>query len=409
MSLYDGTSAPEITVEIDLGKVGFFTIGTSKLGGSDVLGVMASDWTAIPSADVRSVSIRRGRTREDQAVQPGVLTLTLDNFSGVYDPDNSTSVYNWNGYTLLTAGLPIRVTATYASTPYIIYTGYLENIDSDVSLDPVSVFTCTDALAFLARRMVDLVAPQETTATRVGRVLNLIDWSASDRSLTGTRTLVAKTTSSNALDLCEVASTSEFGRLFASIDNKIVLQPYESLFTSQFRGTLSDSRAAGTIEYDNIQTNPGSRFLINMASVTDGTGAVSTSTNVNSFARYGPYERSVSTDLDPAVSSPVALAELIADRNALPSTRVDSIDFSVAGMDSTVWPQFLQSDLGDNLNVERTSVDGRARVFTSLIEAINHDISPNDWRVHFDLSPSKRTATFTLNSSLLNGSDTLWY
>jgi len=409
VSLYDGTNAPTITVEIDLGKVGFFTIGTSSLGGTDVLGVMASNWTAFPTADVRSLSIRRGRTREDQAVQPGVLSLTLDNRSGAYDPDNSASSYNWNGYTLLTAGLAIRVTATYASIAYVIYSGFLENIDSDVSLDPVSVFTVTDALAFLARQNVSIVAPQETSSNRVARILNAINWSTTDRSLTGSRTLVAETISDNALDSSEYASTSEFGRLFASRDNKIVLQPYESLFTNAFRGTLSDSRAAGTIEYDNIQTNPGSRYLINIASVTDGNGAVVTATNVNSFARYGSYQRFVTTKLDPAVSSVSALATLISDRNALPSTRVDSIDFSVVGMDASVWPQFLQSELGDNLNVERTSVDGRARVFTSLIESINHDISPNDWRVHLDLSPSQRTATFTLNSSLLNGSDTLWY
>lgn len=409
MSLYDGTNAPTITVEIDLGKVGFFTIGTSSLGGTDVLGVMTSNWTAFPTADVRSLSIRRGRTREDQAVQPGVLNLTLDNRSGAYDPDNSASSYNWNGYTLLTAGLAIRVKATYASIAYVIYSGFLENIDSDVSLDPVSVFTVTDALAFLARQNVSIVAPQETSSNRVARILNAINWSTTDRSLTGSRTLVAETISDNALDSSEYASTSEFGRLFASRDNKIVLQPYEALFTNAFRGTLSDSRAAGTIEYDNIQTNPGSRYLINIASVTDGNGAVVTATNVNSFARYGSYQRFVTTKLDPAVSSVSALATLISDRNALPSTRVDSIDFSVVGMDASVWPQFLQSELGDNLNVERTSVDGRARVFTSLIESINYDITPNDWRVHFDLSPSQRTATFTLNSSLLNGSDTLWY
>lgn len=409
MSLYDGTNAPTITVEIDTGKVGTFTIGTSALDGTDVLGTTVMNWTALPTSDVRSVSIRRGRTREDQAVQPGTLTLTLDNRSGTYDPDNSASSYNWNGYTILSTGLGVRVKATYAATTYIIYTGYLENIDSDVSLDPVAVFTCTDALALLARQTISMVAPQENTALRVGRVLDAIGWSASARSLTSSRTLVSKTVTDTALALCEVASTSEFGRLFASCDGNIVLQPYESLFTNPFRVVLSDDRDSGSIEYDAIVTNPGSKYLVNIASVTDGTGAVTTATNVNSFSRYGGYQRAITTELDPTVSSISAFAQIIADRNALPETRVDSIDFTVAGLGDAVWPQLLQSELGDNVNVERTSVDGRTRLFTSLIEALNHDITPNDWRVHMDLSPSKRTGTFILNSSLLNGSDTLWY
>jgi hypothetical protein len=413
VSLYDGTNAPTITVEIDLGRIGFFTIGTSPLGGTDVLGVATSNWTAIPTADVQLISIRRGRSREDQAIQPGILTLNLDNRLSAYDPDNSSTAYMWNGYTLLTVGLGMRVKATYASTDYIIYTGFLDNIEIDASLNPVAVYTCVDALGKLARQLLDLNAPSETTSARVTRILDLIGWPASSRSLTGTRTLVAKVTTAqeNALALSEVGATSEFGRFFATIDGNLVLQPYESFFSSTFRGTLSDSRAAGTIEYDTIETNPGSRFLINVASVTDGNGGVVTSVNTDSQARYGTYQRSVSTELNPSApgTSVSGLADLIANRNALPATRVSSIDFSVAGMDSTVWPQFLQFEFGNNLNVERTSVDGRARVFTSLIESINHDISPNDWRVHLDLSPSQRTATFTLNTSLLNGSDTLWY
>ena len=409
MSLYDGTNAPTITVEIDNGKLGTFTFGISQLGSTDVLGTTVSNWVALPTTDIRSISIRRGRTREDQANQPGTLTLTLDNRSGTYDPDNASSTYTWNGYTILTAGLAIRVKATYSATAYTIYTGYLELIDSDMTLDPVAVFSCTDALAILARRVISIAAPSETTSARVDRVLDAVGWSATDRSLTSSRTLSAKTVTDTALALSEVASTSDFGRLFASRDNKIVLQPYESLFTNPFRITLSDSRANGTIEYDNIVSNPGAKYLVNTVSVTDGTGAISTATNTESISRYGTYQRSVDTQLAPATSSPSALAQLIADKNALPSTRIDSIDFLAVGLDASVWSGLLQSELGDNVNVERTSVDGRARVFTSLIESIDHDITPTDWRVHFNLSPSKRTGTFTINTSLLNGSDTLWY
>jgi hypothetical protein len=75
----------------------------------------------------------------------------------------------------------------------------------------------------------------------------------------------------------------------------------------------------------------------------------------------------------------------------------------------TIWASLLQTDLGDNVNVERTTIDSRNRTFTSIVEAINIDITPFSWRVGLDLSPSARTGLFILGTSTLGSSDTLWY
>ena len=102
------------------------------------------------------------------------------------------------------------------------------------------------------------------------------------------------------------------------------------------------------------------------------------------------------------------MAQIYADKNALPSTRVDHIEFDALGI-STLWGSLLQTDLGDNVNVERTTIDFRNRTFTSIVEAMNIDITPFSWRVGLDLSPSKRTGIFILGTSTLGGSDLLWY
>ena len=140
MALYDGSNAPTITVEFDTTKLGAFVIGISPIGGTDVLGTGATTWSAIPTTDVRTLSIRRGRTREDQVVNPGALTLVLENRTSTYDPDNTSSIYNWDGYSLLSAGLGVRVSATWSSTTYVLYRGYLEQLDIDESLDPIATF-----------------------------------------------------------------------------------------------------------------------------------------------------------------------------------------------------------------------------------------------------------------------------
>jgi hypothetical protein len=42
MSLLDGSNAPTISVDFDLGNFGYFTLGISTLGGTDVLGAPTS-------------------------------------------------------------------------------------------------------------------------------------------------------------------------------------------------------------------------------------------------------------------------------------------------------------------------------------------------------------------------------
>ena len=210
-----------------------------------------------------------------------------------------------------------------------------------------------------------------------------------------------------ALTLSEQASTCEFGRLFADRSGSIVLMPYESTFYTPQRLDFSDTRAAGTIEYSTIKTDPGAKYLYNVITLTQTTGSVVTYTNANSAARYGSYPKAVTA---PLLDSGVAttLAQIIGDRYALPSTRVEQIEFDAYGI-GTEWPDLMQTEIGDRATVTRTTVDGRTRIFNSLIESINHDLTPNSWHVSMDLSPGIGGTFFTLDSSLLGGTDVLYY
>jgi len=412
MTLYDGSNAPTITVEFDTSKIGSFVLGISQLGGTDVLtaGGAGTTWTAIPTTDIRSISIRRGRTREDQANQPGSLTLTLDNRSYNYDPDNSASTFIWNGYSILSAGMGVRVSATWSGTTYVIYRGYLEQLDVDESLDPVATFQFTDALAWIGRLNVASVSSSysgDTTATRVGRILDAIGWDASLRNLTGSRTMQPTTMGSSALSLSEQAARCEFGRFYADRQGNLVLLPYESTFTTPNRISLSDTRATGTIEYDTIATNPGAKYLVNTITIQQTSTASQTYADTTSIARYGVFAKSYDAPLlDDATA--YTLATIIGDRYDLPKTRVDSVEFDALGV-GTQWPSLLQTDLGDNVSVQRTTVDNRTRVFASLVESLNHDITPSNWRVSMDLSPSTGGEYFILGSSLLGGTNVLYY
>ena len=410
MALYDGSNAPTITVEFDTTKLGAFVIGISPIGGTDVLSAETTVWSAIPSTDIRTLSIRRGRTREDQAVNPGALSLVLENRTSTYDPDNTSSIYNWDGYSLLSAGLGVRVSATWSSTTYVLYRGYLEQLDVDESLDPIATFQFTDALAWIGRQSIAAIASSysgDTTSTRLGRILDAAGWDSSLRSITGSRTMQPTTFGDTALSLGDQVARCEFGRFYADRLGNVTLLPYESLFTTPSRIAFSDARQAGSVEYDIIITNPGAKYIVNQVTINQTTGVSQSYTDTASQGRFGVYAKAYDAPLNDNPTAG-ALAAIIASRYSLPKTRVDRVEFDALGLDSSVWSSLLQTDLGDNCTVQRTTVDSRTRIFTSLVESIQYDLTPDGWRVGMDLSPAAGVAYFTIGSSLLGGSDILY-
>jgi len=290
------------------------------------------------------------------------------------------------------------------------YRGYLEQLDVDESLDPIATFQFTDAMAWIARLSVPAVASSysgDTTSTRLGRILDAVNWDSSLRSITGSRTMQPTVFGDTALSLGDQVSRCEFGRFYADRQGQITLLPYESTFSTPSRINFSDARTSGTVEYDTIVTNPGAKYIVNQVSIIQTTSLSQTYSDSSSQGRFGIYAKSYDAPLlDNAIAS--NLASIIANRYSLPKTRVDRVEFDALGLDSSVWTSLLQTDLGDNCTVQRTTVDSRTRIFTSLVESIQYDLTPNGWRVGMDLSPSAGVAYFTIGTSLIGGSDVLY-
>ena len=394
MALLDGTNAPTILVEFDFAWRNIFTLGISSLGSvTDVLGGTAgTNWQAISSNDIRSISTRRGRTREDQTNQPGQLTLVLDNLSGNYDPSNPSSTYIWNGYSVLTRGMKIRVSATYGATTEYLFNGFVEQVNADQSLDPIVTIVATDALAIFGANTLTSIASSfsgDTTSTRITRIIQAFGATypgGFPLSLTGSRQMQPTTYGNTVLALCEEAAACEFGRFHVDRAGNVILIPYENLKTTTLRFTLSDTRAASTIEYDTIATDPGARYLVNQCVLTQYTGYSQTVSNTTSQNRFGTYTRNVSAPLFNDADA-VTMAGYYANRTAFPLLRVDRVEFDALGL-STLWSSVLPTDLGDRVTVIRNTVDGRTLNFVNAIESINHDITPNSWRMGLDLSPT---------------------
>ena len=479
MALYDGTNAPLIKVYLDSGNrtSGFFTLAWSQLGGTDVLG-QYTPFTILkqfPTTDVKRIAIRRGRTREDQQIQPGTLTLVMDNTSGSYDPeyakgatvtaasgngttvtytasndfvvgeivsirnlsvsalnltlqtitsasstqftvDNSatgscsgqsaTANTGWVYFdpntatvnSLLVAGTGIRVTATITGYSEVsLFTGFIEQIDKDLSLEPTTTITCVDGLAMLAKMFSNINTAELGDATAIGRILTDAGWNQ-NFYYTGDAYIVSQLPTGDVLTMVDPIVTTQPGAMFyCNIAGDVNWLGYSAFAPGVWpsrvkRFTMTDSRASNdVVEYDTISVTGGEKYRINQVTAhniaPNGYEDYTTKFNQASVARYGPFSKQVETFYSNA--NVPTIVQQLADQFAASEYRVDSVGFECVGFSAALWYNILTSELGSAVEVSRTPIytNNTAFDYQCYIQEINHDINPNSWRMALSLSP----------------------
>ena len=482
MALYDGTNAPLIKVYLDTGNrtLGLFTIGWSELGGTDELGQYTpfTSLTQMQTEDVKSIAIRRGRTREDQAIQAGTLTLSMDNTLGTYDPEfvkgnpvtaasgsgayvtytsvndlvagDIVSVYgltvsglNLSFYTvtsatattftvasartgsctgqsgyyvsgyfdsslqsLLVAGTGVRVTASITRSGGVsevsLFTGFIEQIDKDLSLQPVTTITCVDGLGKLSRMFSDIDTTNLQIATAIGRILDDAGWNQ-NFYYSNDNIAVSKLPTDDVLTMIEPISSTQPGSMFyCNVNGDVNYLGYTVFAPGSWAGatkrfTMTDSRASNdVVEYDEISVIGGEKYRRNQVTInnTNPDTSIGTRTRFNqsSVARYGPFAAQFDTYYsDVYYTSGVlgTITQRLADQFANSEYRVDSIGFECVGFSAELWYNILISDLGSAVQVNRTPIytNGNALAYQCYIQELNHDIKPDSWRMSLTLSP----------------------
>ena len=442
MSLFDGTNAPIIRVYLDTGNrsSGNFTLGWSQLGGTDVLATYTpfSTLTQFPTTDVKSISIRRGRTREDQAIQPGTLTLVMDNTSGSYDPTFSktgtingatgngttvtfTSNHNlkvgdivttaglyptafnlslqtvtsvtsttfsiansvtgtsystgagyFSGYVtnntsinFLTAGTGIRVTAYLPSysAEVPIYSGYIEQVDKDLTLAPVVTFSCVDLLSFLGRQQVVTNVNRLSDVPAVAKILSDSGWTGSLGGDSTVNYTLGPVPTGDAISMINTIANNQLAMFYADTSGNATwygAQYFTSSAQSSALTATDDRSVANSIEYDEIAVIGGEKYMVNTVnaavSYTNGTTDNITKFNKTSVGRFGTFSQDQTVYVQQSQAS--AMVQALADHFALPKDRVDHISFDGFGFTQLLWLIIVDLDLGSRLTVKRTPIYG---------------------------------------------------
>ena len=119
--------------------------------------VASGDWTDITKY-VQGLSTTLGRQHELNQVGPSTATMTLTNQDGRFSSWNTGSPYYYAGAGL-TPGHPVRVTATWASVSYPIYSGFVKSyIPAYGATRATMTLACYDWLALLNFNSLDNTA-----------------------------------------------------------------------------------------------------------------------------------------------------------------------------------------------------------------------------------------------------------
>lgn len=369
MSAFDGVTTPSVAVQ-------FLKSGT---------------WTSATTTDVIQIDIRRGRTRQNERDQCGISVVVFNNTSGYYDPDNTSAGSPWvvSGASILRDGLQMRIVATIGGTAYPLYYGYLEETKVNQGEAPSSTMTFVDGIAYIADAQAPALAAAayaESAATRVGRMLTYAGWTGST-SLTGSVNMLTTTQNRSCMEMIYQAVNSIAGRFYISRSGVATLVPLANKFSRPTQLLFTDTAASNTVGYSQLYTNPGTYFVVNQAVINRGENKQYTSQYNPSVSAYGIAKNVI--DAPVATDSNAQNLALYESRYmATPTTYVERVDFNALAVGSygLLYPDFLATELADQVSVVRTTYDGRTIQWNLVVEGMAHTITQNNWLVSYTTS-----------------------
>jgi hypothetical protein len=416
---------PTVTIEIAV-DAGAYT-DPDSLDWEDVSDrVAAFNWTA-------------GRTSELDQIAAGAGSVTFDNTDRAFDFDHAASPYAGK----LTPNRQIRATATWGSTSYPIFRGYIDEfgpLDNDQHEHAELQVSVSDAFKFLAYKKLTPARPwtighpvlgklddetivlggnpeypAERSGVRIAKILKYIGWPAALMDIDAGRTVLRSDMPDPAtfvLDYLQRIVRTELGTLFVSPAGVITFREQRAwtrIATQRTSQALFSDSAEGTgLNYSAIQVLPPSAGRVkNVVTRGDETNTA-TASDVTSIDAYGPVEDSM-TDL--LAQSPVEYADhadQVLQANKTPAARVQSLLICPEQDIDNLWDQALGRWLGDWITVERTPTYGDSVAsYDVRVEQVNHDVVAADlaWRTTWALSPVDPRKIWTVGDPVLGKLD----
>jgi hypothetical protein len=338
------------------------------------------------SAYVLKIDIKRGRQQALSEIGTGFATVVFDNQDRRFDPTNTSSPYSPN----VVPNKPIRISATYDSTTYRLFEGFIEQFPQQFVASgnqSITTVTALDAFAlFKLARHTDNES-QELSSVRVTNILDEIGWSSSKRDIaTGVLNVQAITDDNDALTALRLTANSEGGEIFMAKDGDVKFNNRRTQLTTQtVKGTFG--LGGGEIPYNDVALNFDNILLRNDWRITRVSGSEQTAQNSTSITKYGSRVVKRTGQLQTSDSDALSVANQLLAKFGDVGERVDSMVFSPKG-NTAIWTHALGAELFERYLAKIPLPNGDTLTTTVNIQRIAHKIDAKN-----------KTWTWTINTS----------
>jgi hypothetical protein len=371
---FDFSSGATFSSGFVIGDAKYGVIGVSTLGSSDVI---------IPTVDltpnVYSISIRRGRNILKDNYEAGTAVVRVYDPLSYFSPQNTESPY----YGYLSPLRKLRIAATTETTDSFLFSGYVTDYkysyDQNQNMGFVDI-SCADGYRLLQMANIQTVADTaagQTTGTRVGKILDDVQWPNSMRTIaTGQSTCIADP--GNIRTTLEAIKNVEFseglGAFYMDGSGTAVFKDRTQVVGSLAAAPIEFNQTGG-IPYKNLKYSFDDKLIINSVSFKRVGGVEQRVIDQPSIDKYFPHslnQENLVAETDDIVLN-IAKEYLVTRKET--TIRID--EMTVDLLDTSVpTDTMIGLDYFDNLKITNVQPDGSTIVKTLQCQGISWDISP---------------------------------
>lgn len=373
-------------------------LGTAVLG-SDSAGNLVAD----VSNQCVKASLSGGYNLLQGTFQAATASFRIVDPNGDWNPANTASPY----YGYLTPNRKIRFTATTSTTGYFLFSGYITAYNYSYPKNQEIGYVdlvCTDAFRLLALAGITAVSGAtagQTTGTRIGKILDQVNYPASMRSIeTGSTTVQADpSTLRTALAAIQNAEFSEQGAFYIDGEGNAKFLSRQTVQAAAGTPTTDFANDGTGITYFDFLPAYDDKLIINQATINRIGGTAQTNTDAASVAKYFPHSVNYDNLIVQTDADSLNIAKAYVATRAETTQRIDSLTLDLTTPDYTAGvAAALGMDYFSNVHFKNVGQDGTIIDKTLQVVGVAHDITPNSWKTTFTLSEPLVDA-FILNSS----------
>jgi hypothetical protein len=358
-------------------------LGTGQLGFAE-LGLVVPNIIDV-SASVLKINTRKEHNLLQDQFLAGTATVRVVDPNGDWNPQNTASPY----YPYLQPLRKIQIQASYNGTLYPIFAGYITEYKYTYPKNQETGYVdliCFDAFRLFFNSNVTTVTGAvagEDTGTRIGRILSMIGWSNSQRSImTGNTTCQADpgTTRSVLQAIQTVEFTEGPGAFYIDKAGNAVFKNRQFVYDAQSKTPVVFNQSGSGINYFNIQFAHDDKTIVNQATITRTGGTPQVYSDATSIAAYFTHAITAENLLMQTDAVALSLATTYVQTRKDTTIRIDAItlDLVTLGYSSGV-AAALGLDYFDTMQITNEQPGTSAITKTLQCQGIAHDITPNSW------------------------------